>query len=236
MINGYLTMAEAAARVGVDARTIGRMIAAGLEAQKVGGAGERQIGGYWLIHPDKLDAFVPVYKAQSLRGKVQVRRRVVAEQIAEMEAAGYLTAGQAARRASVDHKTVTDWIEAGELPAERDGRCYNIRIADLDAFVANWETRKLERRQERKAATAAAKPPKRLRPGRPRKAKENGNGHAHPFAPRTGNGPATWAELHPPEYRERRAPMPQAPDCCGECGRRCVTIGGKCMDCVWGLT
>lgn len=145
---------------------------------------------------------------------------------AQMAEQGYVTGEEAARIAGWEATRMTKRLRAGDLPGERRNGTWWVKRADLDAFLATWETVKVARRDERYAqekAVRAANGHARLE-------------HAHPFVPRTGNGPATWAEMHPPEYRERRAPMPQAPDCCGRCGKRCVTIGGLCVDCLWGKT
>ncbi len=52
-----------------------------------------------------------------------------------------LTIAEVARRLSVSKRTVTRWIERGELAVHRLGRSIRISEADLSAFLAQRRSR-----------------------------------------------------------------------------------------------
>jgi len=200
MIDGYLSLNEAARRLNVSADTVRRMIHAGMQAERVGQA--------YCINATVLDEFAPTFRAMGSARLTDGQLERQARFRAEMATADCVNAEEAARIAAVDPTGLRRRIRAGDLPAERRGGMWWIKRDDLAAYMAAKATQP--------AAT-------------------NGNGHRTPFVE---NGPATWAELHPrPKSRagKDKPTMPPPPDSCSQCGRRCVTIGGKCIDCVWGL-
>lgn len=201
MINGYLSLNEAARRLNVSADTVRRMIHAGMQAERVGQA--------YCINAEVLDEFTPTFRAMGSARLTDGQLERQARFRAEMATADCVNAEEAARIAGVDPTGLRRRIRAGELPAERRGGMWWIKRDDLATYMAA------------KAAQPAT----------------NGNGHRTPFVD-SGNGPATWAELHPrPKSKavSGKPATPPPPDSCSQCGRRCVTIGGRCIDCVWGL-
>lgn len=132
---GFLTMADAAALLGVHRDTISRMIRDG------------------RLHATRIDDRTVTraeWVAQAHRGRRPHRR------LPE----GYLTAAEAAKRVGVHPLTVRRAIRDGRLPAttlKRSG-CYGISPADLDAWAPLRNPAVAWRRQHRylSAAEAAA--------------------------------------------------------------------------------
>ncbi len=54
-------------------------------------------------------------------------------------ASGYLPAAEAARRAAVGYDTLKRWIAEGELPAERLGRFWYVKAANLVSKITGGE-------------------------------------------------------------------------------------------------
>lgn len=209
MISDYLTLNEAARRLNISCDTVRRMINAGMQAERIGSA--------WCIRADVLNEFAPAFQALGTSRLSDGQRERHERQRADMAAQDCVTGEEAARIIGVEASGLRRRIRAGVLPGERRGGVWWIKRADLEAYM--------ERRGERNQP--AEKPPA-----------QNGNGHRTQFV-ESSNGPATWAELYP-QPNSRRVSRPVAssspPDSCTRCGRRCVTIGGLCMDCVWGFT
>lgn len=70
----------------------------------------------------------------------------------------FLTLEQAAARAQVSKKTVTRWLKLGLPHVRLNSRLKRIRTDVFDAWLANWQDRKVQGPPSRKVGNVQDKP------------------------------------------------------------------------------
>ncbi len=68
-------------------------------------------------------------------------REAVREALAEAGTSDVLSTSQAARIADRNEDTIREWIASGELAANKRGKVWAIKRADLDRYLAGEEQR-----------------------------------------------------------------------------------------------